>query len=327
MKANNFFAVALAALTMVGLNACKDKDGDNTPDTPDQEAALVLNPTSLQLTLGETEEGIIEATVEATWSINDPEVATVTPANDGGKSAKVKALKAGNAIVTATTAGGQTKTCVVAVTAGGGGQGGDPTIDAKRIWPVILDAVTAEENASLIAGDFRVNDVDNFLYIWAAGETYNAGEGTGKNYFGNTEGYVALVVAAPAGWSGGGFCITNADAVTAIGELKQAIVANPDKYYIHLGIKATNNGTHQFSVFDDASYFNIGTEAIDGQGAVIGDFERNGEWFGFDIPLSQFASAIANAQVKSGMNIFCIRSGAQVGAQLNLDAVYFYEKE
>ena len=325
MKANKFFAVALAALTLVGFNACKQNGGGGNDPDPEQETTLTLNPTALSLTVGE--EATIEATVEATWTITDETVATVVPANDGGKSAKVTALKAGSAIISATTKGGQTKTCVVAVAAGGGGEGGEKTINAKRIWPVVLDAVTAEKNASIIAGDFRVNDVDNFLYIWASGETYNAGEGTGKNYFGNTEGYVALVVAAPAGWSGGGFCVTNADAVTAIGELKQAIAANPDNYYIHLGIKATNNGTHQFSIFDDAAFFNIGTEALEGKGPIVGNFERDGEWYGFDVPLSQFSAAIAGAVVKSGMNIFSIRSGAQVGAQLNLDAVYFYEKE
>ena len=328
MKANKFFAVALAALTFVGFNACKPNNGEgggNEPD-PDQEATLVLNPTALTMTVGD--EATIESTVEATWTITDAEVATVTPANDGGKSAKVKALKAGNAIITATTKGGQTKTCVVKVEAGGGGGGeGEKTIDAKRIWAVVLDGVTAEKNASIMAGDIRVNDVDNHLYIWAAGETYNAGEGAGKNYFGNTEGYVSLTCAAPGGWSGGGFCIENAESVAALQTLKEAIVANPDKFYLHLGLKATNAGNHQFYTFGAAATsFNIGKAAIEA-GPVIGDFERDGEWHGFDIPLAQFASAIANAEVVSGINILCFLSGNQPGAQLNMDAVYFYEKE
>ncbi|MBQ2608331.1 MAG: Ig domain-containing protein [Paludibacteraceae bacterium] len=324
MKANKFFAVALAALTLVSFNACNKNNGGDDPK-PEEETTLTLNPTALTLNVGE--EATIAATVEATWTITDETVATVTPANDGGKSANVKALKAGNAIITATTKGGQTKTCVVSVNAGGGG-GGDKTIDAKRIWPVVLDAVTAEKNASIIAGDFRVNDVDNFLYIWPAGESYIAGEGTGKNYFGNTEGYVALTVAQwNQAWSGLGFCINNADAITAMQGLKEAIVANPDKFYLHLGMKATNAGNHQFYTFGNAATsFNIGQAAIEA-GPVIGDFERDGEWHGFDIPLAQFASAIANANVEAGINILCALSGAQIGAQLNMDAVYFYEKE
>ena len=327
MKANKFFAIAFAALTMVGLNACKDKNngGDgNEPTKPGQEAELALNPTSLQLEVGQ--EGTITATIEVSFESSNPAAATVTPANDG-KSAKVTAVAEGNAIITAKSQGGQTKTCVVAVKKAGGEGGGGNAIVAKRIWPVVLDGVTAEANASLIAGDFRVNDVDNFLYIWSAGETYVAGEGKGLNYFGNSEGYVALQVAPNMTWSGGGICITNADAITAIGALKEAIVANPDKFFFHVGMKATTNGTHQLSIFDDAEFFNIGTEKIDGKGEIIGDFERDGAWHGFDIPMSQFVNVIANSTVKSGMNIMCFRSGAVSGSQLNLDAVYFYEKE
>ena len=327
MKANKFFAIAFAALTMVGLNACKDKNngGDgNEPTKPGQEAVLALNPTSLQLEVGQ--EGTITATIEVSFESSNPAAATVTPANDG-KSAKVTAVAEGNAIITAKSQGGQTKTCVVAVKKAGGEGGGGNAIVAKRIWPVVLDGVTAEANASLIAGDFRVNDVDNFLYIWSAGETYVAGEGKGLNYFGNSEGYVALQVAPNMTWSGGGICITNADAITAIGALKEAIVANPDKFFFHVGMKATTNGTHQLSIFDDVAFFNIGTEKIDGKGEIIGDFERDGAWHGFDIPMSQFVNVIANSTVKSGMNIMCFRSGAVSGSQLNLDAVYFYEKE
>ncbi len=326
MKANKFFAVALAALTMVSFNACKGQNqgGGDDPD-PEKETTLTLNPTALTLNVGD--EATIAATVEATWTITDETVATVTPANDGGKSANVKALKAGNAIITATTKGGQTKTCVVSVNAGGGGQG-EKTIDAKRIWPVILDGVTSEKYASLIAGDFRPDDVENHLYIWAEGETYAAGEGTGKNFFGNTEGYMALTVVAPQGWSGAGFNVAKAESVAAAKALQAAIAANPDKFFLHIGIKATNAGNHQFYVFNAAEgrSFAIGTATIEA-GAVIGDFERDGEWYEFDVPMAQFATAIAGETIGNDLNILCFLSGAQVGAQLNLDAVYFYEKE
>ena len=310
MKANKFFAIALAALTMVGFNSCKDKEKE--------VEALTLTPTSLTLKVGETGTITANITVE-TWASNNEAVATI----DKGV---VTAVAEGNAIISA-TANGTTKTCVVLVEKAGQQGGDEKTIEAKRIWPVILDGVTAEKYASLIAGDFRPNGNDNNLWIWANGETYAAGEGTGKNFFGNTEGYMALTVAAPAGWSGGGFCITNTESVAAAQVLKEAVTANPDKYFLHIAIKAANNGTHQFSVFDDAAFFNIGTEKIDGKGNIIGNFERDGEWHEFDVPLSAYTAEIAGSIVKSGMNIFSIRSGATVGAQLNLDAIYFYEKK
>ena len=311
MKANKFFAIALAALTMVGFNSCKDKEKE--------VEALTLTPTSLTLKVGETGTITANITVE-TWASNNEAVATV----DKGV---VTAVAEGNAIISA-TANGTTKTCVVLVEKAGQQGGDEKTIEAKRIWPVILDGVTAEKYASLIAGDFRPNDVDNNLYIWAAGETYSAGEGTGKNFFGNTEGYMALTVAAPQGWSGGGFNVANAESVAAAKTLQAAIAAEPDKYFLHLAIKATNAGNHQFYVFNNAEgrSFNIGTAAIE-KGAVIGDFPRDGEWYEFDVPMAQFATAIAGETIGNDLNILCFLSGNTVGAQLNLDAIYFYEKK
>lgn len=311
MKANKFFAWALAAVTMFGFASC---------DPVTEAEDLSLDQTSVTIAVGE--QATITATVEATWSTNNPEVATV---EGNGLTATITAVAEGNAIITA-TANGQTKTCVVLVQNAGGTGAEEVTINAKRIWPVILDAETAAKYSSLIAGDFRVNDVDNHLYIWADGETYIAGEGTGFNYFRNNEGYVSLTVAAPAGWSGLGFCIENVESVAAMKELKDAIVANPDNFYLHVGIKSTTAGNHQFYTFNSAANsFAIGTATIE-TGAVIGDFTRDGAWYGFDVPMSTFVNTLASYEVESGHNIFCVLSGAAIGSQLNLDAVYFYEK-
>jgi hypothetical protein len=152
MKANKIFAVVLTALTFVGFNACK----------PQQQAeALKLDPTSITLKVGET--ATITANVAATWASNKEAVATVVPGNDGGKTAIVTAVAEGNAIISA-TANGETKTCVILVEKAVD-PSGDKTIDAKRIWPVILDAVTAEKYASLIAGDVRVNEAEGIVLL------------------------------------------------------------------------------------------------------------------------------------------------------------------
>ena len=163
------------------------------------------------------------------------------------------------------------------------------------------------------------------MYVWPDGTSYVAGEGTGLNFHGNNEGYVALTVAS-IGWSGLGFCLTT-DASAAVAEsLRQAIVANPDKYYLHIAMKATTTGNHQFYTFNDAATsFAIGTATIEA-GAVVGDFPRDGSWYEFDVPMSTFANALAGLTFPTGGNIFCALSGAQTGSQLNLDALYFYEK-
>ena len=314
MKTNKFFATALAVLALVGFTACEQK---NLVET------LELTETSITLKVGDTHQLTANVAVES-WTSSNPAVAAVS-------NGLVVAVAEGTAIVSATAAG-VTKTCVVLVTAdatqGNGNGNGNTTaaqVKGTKIWPIVLDAVTAEANASKIVGDLRIDDTNNFLYIWAAGETYVAGEGTGLNFHGNTEGYVSLTVAAPQGWSGLGFCLGEASAAAAE-QLRQAIVANPDKYFLHIAMKATTPGNHQFYTFNDAvTSFAVGTATIEA-GAVIGDFTRDGSWAEFDVPMANFAAALANIPFPTGGNIFCALSGAAVGSQLNLDAVYFYEK-
>lgn len=305
MKTNKFFATALAVLALAGFTAC-----DQPEPTP-----LELTETNVTLKVGETHQLEANVAVES-WTSSNEDVATVA---DG----LVTAVSAGNAIISATAAG-VTKTCVVLVEAGPTQGGTGAQVKGTKIWPIILDAVTAEANAAKIVGDLRVDDTNNFLYVWPDGTSYNAGEGTGLNFHGNNEGYVALTV-ANIGWSGCGFCLGEASAAAAE-QLRQAIVANPDKYFLHIAMKATTPGNHQFYTFNDAvTSFAVGTATIEA-GAVIGDFTRDGSWAEFDVPMANFAAAMANLTFPTGGNIFCALSGNATGSQLNLDAVYFYEK-
>lgn len=320
MKANKFFAIAFAALTMVGLNACKkDNGGGNEPSKPDQEAELALNPTSLQLEVGQ--EGTITATIEVSFESSNPAAATVTPANDG-KSAKVTAVAEGSAVITAKSKGGQVKTCIVAVK-----KGGDPSgaqLKGSQVWPIILDGVTYEANKNKIVASFQPNDVDQFLYVWE--NTYSGGTASGLNFHGNTEGYTALIVGG-AGWSGCGFCLTDAgNGWEAAKALKEAIVANPDQYFLHLAIKSTDNYAHCFYFMgSESTKLVLGSKSVY-DGPVYQDFTRDGSWQEFDIPMSAYANVLANQAVVAGVNVFVALSEGVQGAQLNLDAVYFYKK-
>lgn len=311
MKANKFFAAAMAALALVGFSSCKDKNDNKS---------LELTETSISMKVGETHQLVANVTVE-TWSTSDEKVATV----DKGM---VTAVAEGTAIISA-TAKGTTKTCVVKVTKEGQGGGGTTTVaevKGSQIWPIVLDGVTYETCASKVVADFRIDDTNNFLYVWASGETYDAGEGTGVNFFGNNEGYVSLIVKAPQGWSGCGFNVGAAN-ISKMKELRDAIVASPDDFYLHLAMKATTTGNHQFYTFaEKAASFAVGTATIEA-GAVIGDFTRDGAWHEFDVPMAQFAAALSKVDIPdAGLDIFSCLSGAQAGSQLNLDAVYFYKK-
>ena len=316
MKANKFFAVALAALALVGMNACKDP---NKPVDPEQEDALTLDQTSVQLKVGET--ATVKATVEATWTSSDAEVATVA---GNGKEAVITAVKEGSAVVSATTKGGQTKTCIVAVKKGGSDPQGKQ-LKGSQVWPIALDGTTADANASKIVADFRPNDVDQFLYVWEGGAVYEAGEGKGLNFHGNTDGYTALKV-TNLGWAGAGFCLTDkGNGWQAAEALRAAIVANPDQYFLHMAMKSTDNYSHCFYMFgSEATKFVIGSKSVY-DGPVYKDFTRDGSWAEFDIPMSQYATALANTTCAAGVNVFVVLTEGVQGAELNLDAVYFYK--
>ena len=308
MKTNKFFATALAVLALAGFTACEPKN----PAEP-----LELTETSVTMKVGETHQLVANVAVES-WTSSNEAVATVA---DG----LVTAVSAGNAIISATAAG-VTKTCVVLVEADQT-QGGGASLKGSQFWPIAIDGTTADANASKIVGDFRPDDVGKFLYVWDA--TYVANDNpTGLNFHGNTDGFTALTVST-LGWAGCGYCLTETDASKAweaAEALRAAIVASPDDYYLHMALKSTDKASHCFYIFgSEATKFVIGSTAVY-DGPLYEDFTRNGEWAEFDIPMSRFATALATTTCAAGVNVFVALTEGTAGAQLNLDAVYFYKK-
>ena len=308
MKTNKFFATALAVLAVVGFTACEQKN----PAEP-----LELTESSITIKVGETHQ--LEANVKVeSWTSSNEDVATVA---DGLVTAK----SAGNAIISATAAG-VTKTCVVLVEADQT-QGGAAALKGSQFWPIAIDGATADANASKLVADFRPDDIGKFLYVWDA--TYVANDNpTGLNFHGNTEGFTALTVST-LGWAGCGYCLTESDGGKtweAAEALRAAIVANPDDYYLHIALKSTDKASHCFYIFgSEATKFVIGSTAVY-DGPLYEDFTRNGEWAEFNIPMSRFATALATTTCVAGVNVFVALTEGTAGAQLNMDAVYFYKK-
>ena len=270
---------------------------------------LMLSDKSLSLTVGNTYQLTANMPVDK-WETSNAEVATVV---DG----LITAISKGTTSISA-TAKGITKMCVVNVT-----EEGTAEVKGSQIWPIIMDGVTYEANQSKVVASFQPNDVDQWLYVWE--NTYAGGEAAGMNAMGNAEGYTSLVVGT-VGWSGAGYNLNegcpNMEKCRA---LRDAIVANPDQYFLHFAIKSTDQGSHTFYILNsDATKFVLGTP-FDG-GTAIENFTRDGKWYHYDIPLAQFATALANADLSKGANIFVMLSGGTPGVVLNLDAVYFYKK-
>ncbi len=305
----------LAALAIV---ACKPKDEPKPEPQPEPtpSESLTITPKTAELEVGDSVT--LTANKACSFAVAQEGVVTLTPAEDG-LSVKVTAVAVGNAIITA-TAGEQTAKAAISVKA--------PSlkVDYSEVWPIILDETQFTEWKDLVKADFRPDDVTKFLYVWAAGETYAAEDALGLNYYGH-DGYTALRVVAPDDWSGCGFCMVDSAAAAPMTDLVAAINAEPDKYFLHLGMRATTKGNHQFYIFNDAATsFAIGTATIEA-GEVFGDFTRDGSWAGFDIPMTMFTTYLSTYEPAAGHNIFCVLSGNNRGSQLNMDAVFFYKKK
>ena len=217
-------------------------------------------------------------------------------------------------------------TLLLAVTASVG------TMFANQVWPIIMDETTfatCNSNSAVVA-DFRPNNQDRFLYIWV--ETYDSLTTAGLNSMGNTDGYLSLRV-TDQGWAGAGFCLTdNGNSWQAAEQLRAAIVANPDNYYLHMAIKSTDNYSHCFYLFyneatTEATRFVLGNHSVVYNEPVYSDFTRDGEWQEFYIPTSTFASALAGITCNAGVDIFAMLSEGVQGAMLDLDAVYICDRE
>ena len=314
----NILAIALAAVALVGFSACDKKDKE-----PSSDGVLALDQNSVNLKVGET--ATLTATVEAEWNSSAPAIAEV---KGNGKTAEVKALAEGSAVVTASTKDGQTKTCVVLVTKEGGNEGGGKAgvVKGSQFWPIIMDGITLEANKSKMVASFQPDDTEKFFYIWEGGVVYKGVDAVGLNVAGNTEGFTALEV-TNLGWAGAGFCLTeNGTTWQAAAALNADIVANPDDYFLHIAIKSTDNYSHCFYILgSEATKFVLGSKSVY-DGPVYSDFTRDGSWAEFDIPMSSYAAALSTAKVEAGVNVFVVLSEGVEGAKLNLDAVYFYKK-
>lgn len=205
------------------------------------------------------------------------------------------------------------------------------TMFANQVWPIIMDETTfaiCNSNSTVVA-DFRPNNQDCFLYIWGdiGTHTYDSLVAAGPNFMENTDGYLSLRV-TNLGWAGAGFCLTdNGNSWQAAEQLRAAIVANPDNYYLHMAIKSEDNYSHCFYLFDtEATKFVLGNHSVYNV-PVYSDFTRDGEWQEFYIPTSTFASALADVTCNAGVNIFEMLSEGVQGAMLDLDAVYICDRE
>lgn len=123
----------IAAISLIGLQSCKDKEVEVT--------GITLNKTNITLEVGSTET--IKAVVtpedatdqEVKWTTSNDKIATV-------KGGKVTAVAEGTAIITA-TAGGEEATCVMKVI---------PKEEEINLPTIVMDTFGISENSMFTWG-------------------------------------------------------------------------------------------------------------------------------------------------------------------------------
>lgn len=199
---------------------------------------------------------------------------------------------------------------------------GKTTFDLEGTGDYVLIGTTGGVYNTLknkVAANYNVDDTNNFLYIWEG--TFTSSSEAGVNSFGYDEGGNTVFTVGTMGWSGLGYASQNKG--------KDLSMLNDD-YYLHFGIKATDNTTYLFSIGN--AKFAIGKSGFTDNNIVyapICDFPRDGEWYNIDIPYSEITSRATtvfdNADNYLG-NAFSVLAGSAAGTKLMFDQVFFYRK-
>ena len=302
-----FFAFATVAVMFA---SCKTEE-ELTGITLDESSLSVAVNDTATLTATLLPKG---ATGDVTWASSNTTVATVV-------SGEVIGVKEGTANIIASV-GSFTATCVVTVT--------KEVIDFKlslngtEYFPIIMDGVTATKLGTKIKADLRPDELTKFLYIWD--NTFVAGTPAGPNFYGEVEPWTSLSVGT-VGWSGAGFNVKDG----ALLDKLAPITANPENYYLHIGIKSKSNAVYVIALDGQSNAkFAIGPTAFNDNGTLIqplADFTRDGEWQQIEIPMSTLkTNGLLYSTGMGEKNVLWFLAGGTAGTSIELDALFIYKK-
>ena len=179
------------------------------------------------------------------------------------------------------------------------------------------------KDAGKVKADYNVDNSRYNFNLWE--NTMTGATPTGTNSFGYNEEYSCVKVAGVKGWSGAGYAPAAATDMSMI----------DDSYWLHFSMKTTNEISKSAPyaiVIGENAHFTIGSAPFTDQDkkyAVLGDFYRNGEWYSFDIPMTEIKkygtpAFWGNSSYKN--NILSVLAGGTNGVEVNLDGVFFYKK-
>lgn len=181
-------------------------------------------------------------------------------------------------------------------------------------YTLYLDAATADQAKETVPEENFIyigpDDNTRFLYVWES--SVNFIDPVGTNSFGSTGGY--QTVEPVADWIGMGYFTSGTD-LTKI----------DNDYTFHMALKSVDTEGVKFQfILSQADDFK---EAALVAGETEGfEFERDGEWYNIDIPVSTLNDMFGFdlTQKTFAGNILSINTVVPAGTQLSYDAVMFY---
>ena len=205
----------------------------------------------------------------------------------------------------------------------------DSIKNGSDFYIIFLDEASADLGDK-VKEPMMLRDYD----VWNAGETLEAGESLGVNSWGAPEEYITWVVAGNLGWNGGGI-IAVLDQFETTPDLSPIM---EDGFYFHFAIKSPSNLANVgwtiifYSEGPDLPYYFGPSGSKPANVRYGGNYAHDGEWQHFEIPVSQLAAegySWSEPLSNSGGRRYLIgyqNPSHTLGAELNLDALFFYKK-
>ncbi|MDR3367071.1 MAG: hypothetical protein LBO71_08925 [Prevotellaceae bacterium] len=200
---------------------------------------------------------------------------------------------------------------------------------------IIFMDETSADLGSKVKEPIMLRDYD----VWPAGQSLVAGESLGINSWGAPAEYIPWVVASwDEGWNGGGI-IAKLEEFETTPDLSPIMDGD---FYFHFAIKSPSNQTGVgWTLFfnsegPDVSYYFGPMNGKPENVLYGGNYPHDGEWHHFEIPVSELANeGYSWSEPLNDKGNFAegrrYLLGYQnpshtVGAELNLDAIFFYKK-
>lgn len=178
------------------------------------------------------------------------------------------------------------------------------------------------------------------LWMWD-GQSYFTESPSGNNSFDVPGAYMSYIVGG-AGWSGIGYNVAKPDANGEY-EFQEAdgtkvkypvvplnLMGINDDYKFHFAVKANDKDAVDFYLTDGSgheAHLILGDTKY-GTNEPVANFERDGEWYNIDVPMTyledNFGLSFKKDNAYVDKNIFCVLAGGNAGFTIDYDAVFFY---